>query len=124
MVRRRRMSEKKIWILNHYATNMYFNEGGRHYWFAEKLIKQGYKPTIFCASTRHNTDDVIDIENGKYHTEEKNTIPFVFVKATQYMGNGITRVLNMIDFYRNLFPVTKHYVKETGKPDVILASSV
>ena len=45
--------------MNHYATNMYFNEGGRHYWFAQNLIKQGYEPTIFCANVRHNTDDII-----------------------------------------------------------------
>ena len=33
--------------MNHYATNSYFNKGGRHYWFAENLIKSGYQPTIF-----------------------------------------------------------------------------
>ena len=60
------MSKKKIWIMNHYATNMYFNEGGRHYWFAENLIKQGYEPTIFCANVRHNTDDIIDVGDEKY----------------------------------------------------------
>jgi glycosyltransferase involved in cell wall biosynthesis len=118
------MSKKKIWIMNHYATNMYFNEGGRHYWFAENLIKQGYKPTIFCANVRHNTDDVIDVENGKYSVDIKNDIPFVFVKTTKSIGNGIDRVKNMLLFYKNLFPTAKSYSRHYGKPDIILASSV
>lgn len=119
-----RMSKKKIWIMNHYATNMYFNEGGRHYWFAENLIKQGYDPTIFCANVRHNTDDLIDVGNEKYSVDIKNNIPFVFVKTTKSLGNGIDRIKNMFLFYKNLFPSSKRYMKEHGKPDVILASSV
>ena len=118
------MSKKKIWIMNHYATNMYFNEGGRHYWFAENLIKQGYETTIFCANVRHNTDDVIDIKDRVYTTGTKEGIPFVFIKTPEYKGNGKSRVNNMISFYRNLFPVAKEYSNKYGKPDVILASSV
>lgn len=118
------MSKSKIWILNHYATNMYFNEGGRHYWFAENLIKQGYEPTIFCANIRHNTDDAIDVGEEKYSLVVKNNIPFVFVKTTKSIGNGMDRVKNMLLFYKNLFPTTKRYLKEHGVPDVILASSV
>lgn len=117
------MSKKKIWIMNHYATNMYFNEGGRHYWFAENLIKDGYEPTIFCANVRHNTDDIIDV-NGIYSKDIKDKIPFVFVKTSEYEGNGKSRILNMISFYKNLFPVSKKYIKDNLKPDVILASSV
>ncbi len=118
------MKKKKIWIMNHYATNMYFNEGGRHYWFAENLIKQGYEPTIFCANTRHNSSDIIELNGKLYSTDKIDNIPFVFVKATEYKGNGKLRVLNMVSFYKNLSLITKKYVKEDGVPDVILASSV
>lgn len=118
------MSKKKIWIMNHYATNMYFNEGGRHYWFAENLIKQGYEPTIFCANVRHNTDDIIDVGDEKCFIEIKNNITFVFVKTTKSVGNGIDRVKNMFLFFRNLFPSAKKYLQKNGKPDIILASSV
>ena len=47
--------KKKIWILNHYATNMYFDKGGRHYWFAKELIKNGYEPIIICSSFMHKS---------------------------------------------------------------------
>lgn len=115
---------KRIWIMNHYATDMFFNQGGRHYWFAENLIKNGYETTIFCANTRHNSDDIVDLKNEKYLIKSTNDIPFVFVPTTPYAGNGASRVKNMVSFYKNLFPVTKEYAKKYGKPDVILASSV
>src|SRR5690554_5209306 len=116
--------KKKIWIMNHYATNSYFSSGGRHYWFAENLIKQGYEPTIFCANTRHNSDDVIELDGKLYSADNKDNIPFVFVKTPEYKGNGKSRILNMVSFYKNLFPIAKKYAEEYGKPDVILASSV
>lgn len=118
------MKNKKIWLWNHYATDMYKNQGGRHYWFSENLIKQGYDVTVFCANTYHNKSDFIDTENKKYKTGIVNNIPFVFVKTTTALGNGIDRIKNMGLFYLNLFPVVKEYIKLNGKPDVILASSV
>ena len=38
---------KKIWILNHYATNMYFDNGGRHYSLAKYMINQNKDIEIF-----------------------------------------------------------------------------
>ena len=115
-----------IWIMNHYATNMFFNQGGRHHWFAENLRKKGYNPTIFCANTRHNVQnqDSVEIPSGKYTIKHANGIPYVFVKTVNYSGNSIRRVINMFFFYKNLFPAARGYAKAYGKPDVILASSV
>lgn len=116
--------KKNIWMFNHYATGMFFNKGGRHYWFAENLIKQNYNPTIFCANTRHNGADSIIIDKRKYKANSVNNISFVFVKTTEYKGNGFSRVKNMLMFYKNLFSVSKQYAKDNRKPDLILASSV
>jgi glycosyltransferase involved in cell wall biosynthesis len=113
-----------IWICNHYATNMFFDRAGRHYWFAENLIKAGYKPTIFCASTNHCSDNHINTNGKQYITDSVNNIPFVFVNTPKYKGNGIKRIVNMISFYKGLFKVAKEYIKLEGKPDLILASSV
>lgn len=103
---------------------MYKNRGGRHYWFAEKLIKQGYDATVFCANTYHNKSEYIDTGSKKYSTDIIDDIPFVFVKTKTALGNGIDRVKNMGLFYFNLFSVAKEYAKLNGKPDVIIASSV
>lgn len=39
--------------MNHYATGMFFNEGGRHYWFAKELQQKGYEPVIFSCNVKH-----------------------------------------------------------------------
>lgn len=113
----------KIWLMNHYATGMYKNKAGRHYWFAKQLLKSGYDVTVFSATTFQNKDE-IDTNGELYTVNSVDNIPFVFVKTIQSEGNGIKRILNMSFFYKNLFPVTKAFAKQYGKPDIILASSV
>ena len=116
--------KNSIWLWNHYATDMYKNQGGRHYWFAQNLILKGYDVTVFCANTYHNKTEFIDTGKKKFVTDILNNIPFVFVKTTPALGNGLDRVKNMVLFYWNLFSVSKQYVKDNEKPDVIIASSV
>lgn len=116
--------KKKIWLWNHYATDMYKNKGGRHYWFAENLLIEEYDATVFCANTYHNKTEFIDTGKKKFALNNINGIPFVFVKTTTALGNGFDRFKNMGLFYWNLFSVAKTYAKEHGKPDVIIASSV
>ena len=113
-----------IWILNHYATDMYFDGAGRHQSFAKYLKLNGHDAKIFCASTVHNSDINIDT-NGKLfieHTGQDN-VPYVFVKTSSYQGNGNQRIRNMVEFYFRLFKVVKSY-KKNETPDIILASSV
>ncbi|MCG1027060.1 glycosyltransferase family 4 protein [Virgibacillus halodenitrificans] len=115
--------KQKIWIMHHYATDCFYNKGGRPYWFAEHLLKKGYSPVVFSASTRHNSTDHIDINHGKYMIKKTENIPFVFVKTPKYTTNGLDRILNMGAFYKNVIPAAKRYAKYHGKPDAILASS-
>jgi len=116
--------KKNIWIWNHYATNMYKDKAGRHYSFAKNLNLKDYKATIFAATSSHNTRDNINTADKKFIVESDLEVPFVFVKTPSYSGNGKQRILNMLTFYKNLFPVAKKYAEIHGKPDVIIASSV
>ena len=118
--------KKTIWIMNHYAGGMRFDKGGRHYNFAKYLRRAGYEPVIFCANSVHGKQEAF-FEDGdlwQEHMAEEINTPFVFVKARTYQGNGKQRVLNMIDFYRNVKKAAKQYAEEHGTPDVIYASSV
>ncbi|NLN49474.1 MAG: glycosyltransferase family 4 protein [Clostridiales bacterium] len=115
---------QNVWIWNHYATNMFFDRAGRHYWFAENFIKEGYKPIIFCASTNHFSDNDVDTKGDQYATHSVNDIPFVFVNTPKYKGNGKKRIVNMISFYMGLLKTAEAYAGLNGKPNVILASSV
>lgn len=114
----------KIWIMNHYASSMYRDKAGRHYWFAKKLEEKGHKVSVFCASEFHDRQNGVDIKGSQWIIKKDNETPFIFVKVHKSRGNGIGRVRNMVEFYINLFPAMKGYAKSKGKPDVIIASSV
>ena len=118
------MAKNNIWLWNHYAIRMCEDKAGRHFWFSEKLVEQGYKTTVFCANTYHGKKDYIDTGKQKCIIKHSDKTPFVFVKTTPGVGNGIKRIKNMFLFYKNLFPVSKEYAKINNKPDVIIASSV
>lgn len=115
-----------IWILNHYAGNMLFDKGGRHYWFSKYLERNGYSPVVFCANAKHGAKEQWVESNALWEEKTADEIrtPFVYVKARLYSGNGKQRILNMFDFYRNVQKAAKEYAGLNGKPDVILASSV
>ncbi len=109
---------KNIWILNHYASE----SGGRHYKFAENLIKLGFRVKIYAASTVHNTSKNRITNSNKYLYEVHDDIPFIFIKACNYVGNDKKRIKNMLDYAMGLILVSKKFDKE--KPHIIYASSV
>jgi hypothetical protein len=114
-------SKKTIWILNHHATGMAFQHGGRHYYFAKHLIERGYDVSIFCASVHHSSQkDAVDLQGNISKELIVDGIPFVFVRTRKYQGNGLSRVLGMFDYYFNVKKACKQY----SRPDVIIGSSV
>ena len=121
--------KKKVWIMNHYAIGMLLNRGGRHYWIAEQLQRDGYEPVVFGCNAKQDADeDFFPARNGrspKWQVEHSPSgIPFVVIRSTHYKGNGISRVGNMALFAANLISSAKEYARITGAPDVIYASSV
>ena len=118
---------KTVWIINHYASHMLFDKGGRHYYFAKYLNIGGFNPIVFCANTQNYQTDQLYYDNEALWNEgyaEEIQTPFIFVKARRYKGNGKQRILNMLDFYRNVKKTAIEYAKKNGKPDIIIASSV
>lgn len=117
---------KKVWILNHYAGTMLSSKGGRHYWFAKYLNREGYNAVVFAANTKHNVREQW-IQTDSLWTEqiaEEINTPFVFVKTSLYGGNGKERIKNMFVFFKNVKKAAVEYAAKYGKPDVIIASSV
>ena len=72
--------KKRIWIINHYATRMFFEQGGRHLWMATELKKQGYEPIILCADRVHNGKEIVPVKEG-YTAKQYHGIPFLFFKT-------------------------------------------
>lgn len=116
--------KKRIWIFNHYASDTYFDNGGRHFWIAQNLIDQGYDVTIFCSNVVHNSDKVVEIENDNYTVKDNNGIKYVFVKTTKYKKNDFYRIKNMFDYYIRLINIAKKNYSIFNLPDIIYSSSV
>ena len=119
-------AEKTIWIINHYATETFFDKGGRHYWFAKYLKRMGYSPVIFGCNVVHGRPETFFQCEDKWFIRQEETldIPFVIVQANLYEGNGLSRICNMLGFYKNVLKAARQYGAQNGKPIAILASSV
>lgn len=111
---------KSIWIFNHYAGPPSISTGLRHYYFAKHLDISGYNTTIFSASSIHNSNTNLISDRKKYIKGNYDDVSFVFIKTSNYKGNGLSRLKNMIEYYLRLFTVTKYF----PKPHVIIGSSV
>jgi glycosyltransferase involved in cell wall biosynthesis len=118
-----KIKDKNIWVFHHYATPPTMNGFTRPYNFGVNLNKVGYRMKVFAASYLHFSDHNLIENNDLYMTNDETEIPFVFVKTPSSSGNGAGRVLNMISYYRNLFKVTKEFIKKNDRPDLIIASS-
>ena len=117
--------KKNVWIMNHYATDQLFNEGGRHYWFAKYLKRAGYEPVVFGCNVKHNGGGNYFQENPLWQVKQApDGFPFVVIRSTPYAGNGLIRVRNMAVFAWNLIRTARQYAQRHGRPEVILASSV
>ena len=119
--------KKNIWIINHYAGQMYFEKGMRHYWIAKFLKQKDYNPVVICSNSKHNSNGELYFDNEAIwseHIAEDINVPFAFIRSRPYSDNGRQRILNMVDFYRNLLKCRKDLAIKYGKPDMIYASSV
>lgn len=115
--------KKNIWIFHHYATPPTMSGLTRPYEFSKQLKDKGYNCTVFSSAYLHYTGENLISNGRKYIVHKDSEVPFVFVRTSEYKGNGLSRVLNMFSFAYNLFSVTKEIIKKQGKPDVIYASS-
>lgn len=91
---------------------------------AKYLKTQGYSPVIFCANVPFNKQEFIDTGSDRYSVDEVDGIIYVFIKTIVAKGNGLKRVINMYLFFKNLLKVSKDFIDNGNKPDIILASSV
>lgn len=111
-----------IWIVNHYAIPPSMGGLVRHYYFSKYLQKKGHSVKIFTSSKIHNTD-INMIQDGSLYKEEiEDGVEYTFVRSKDYKGNGVDRIINMIDLPFKMWKTMKHFYKQE-KPDVIYTSS-
>jgi glycosyltransferase involved in cell wall biosynthesis len=111
-----------IWIVNHYAIPPSLGGLVRHYYFSKYLQKKGHEVEIFTSAKIHNTDINLIKDNSLYKRKSMDGVKYTFIRSREYKGNGLDRILNMIDFPFQVIKTLNRYYKKR-KPDVIYTSS-
>ena len=109
-----------IWLINHYAVPTHLYPLARPATFAKYLMQLGHEVTIFAASTVHNSNINLITDKSKYKENKVDGIKYVYIRASQYQGNGLKRIINMFQYPLRLASVCRHF----RKPDAIIATSV
>ena len=109
-----------ILIMNHYAGSPYYGMEYRPYYLAQEWIKLGHEVTIVAANNSH-IRRVNPEPQGKVWEENVDGIRYIWLKSRPYGGNGVARMLNMLDYINGFKRNMKMFV--ALKPDVVVASS-
>ena len=113
-----------IWYINHYATPPTFGLSGRPYSLATNLEKLGHKVTVICATYHHlrqHSAPLSDQDNCRNY----DGVDYYHLPARPYKGNGLGRLLNMLDFSRAIKKLSQKIErKELPRPDVLIPSCV
>ena len=113
---------KQAWIVNHYALSPEQSGGTRHYNLASLMLSQDIESTIFASSVDYATRKDSRIPDGDQFLESnENGVKFIWLKTREYSGNGLNRLLNMLDYsFKVMNPA---FSKNLAKPDIIIGSS-
>ena len=110
----------RIWLINHYAVPPRYYPLARQNYFAKYLMRAGHEVTIFAASTVHNSDLNLIEDDTPYREDVVDGVHYVLIRCKSYHGNGVSRILNMLEFARKLPSVCDKY----PRPDAIVATSM
>ena len=110
----------RIWLINHYAVPPQYYPLARQNYFAKNLMRLGHEVTIFAASTVHNSDKNLIEDDTPYREDVVDGVHYVLIRCKGYHGNGVSRILNMLEFARKLPGVCNKY----PRPDAIVATSM
>lgn len=110
----------RIWILNHYAVPLQYYPHARPHYFAKLLKEKGNDVTVFAASSVHNSDVNLITDKSPFLESMDNGVKYVFLKASSYQDNGLSRIKNMFEYFWRVL----RYARRYEKPDIIVAMSV
>lgn len=112
-----------IWILNHHALTPDMSGGTRHYDFAKELLKRGHKVTIVASSFHYSKyQEMKEYKNKEFLLEAIDEVDFIWIKTPPYIGNGLSRVKNMLSYSSQVLKIVPKL--NLKKPDIIVGSSV
>lgn len=115
------MTQRRIWIINHYASTPATGIGGRHHNFARLLAQRGHQVTVIAARRHHILRDA-DASTAAPFIEEIDGYRFVRLTVPRYAGaHDKRRVLAWFCF---CFALLANAWRLGPRPDAILISSL
>lgn len=106
-----------ILMLSHYAGAPQYGMEYRSYYMSREWVKTGHKVMIAGASFSHLRKQQPAVER-----ENLEGIEYLWLKTRSYEGNGLARVLTMVQFVLECYRNKRLFID--FKPDVVIASSV
>lgn len=111
---------KNIWLINHYAVK----NKGRLPSLAKHFVEKGRRVCIILSSFDHFKREYLYDEEIKV-VQNVDGVSYVYIHSKPaYTNNGAKRILNMLSFCWVVMRNLKEIVKQVGKPDYVIASSV
>lgn len=109
-----------VWIINQYASTPDTGMGGRHFYMARELVRQGYKVYLITAGRHHLLRNPV-VSDEHFKLEQADGLNVVWVRVPEYSGaHSKQRILNWFLFS---WKIRKLAAVLPDKPDAILASS-
>ena len=113
---------KELWIFNHHARTGEDAGGARHFAMAKHLITRGWSVTISASGVTHRTGRNLVASGESRTVRVMDGVRFVWLKASPYKGNGLSRWKNIVEYY--LEAVKAKQVEGLGAPQFVIGSSV
>lgn len=115
------IDQKVIWIVNQYSSTPETGLGGRHYYLAQELSKQGHKVYVIAGSYSHLLHNPKEFSESTLIESIEEDFYFVWVKLPKYSNaHSKKRIINEFDFSRKISNLNRVI---NDKPDVIIHSS-
>lgn len=111
---------KKIWILNHHSGL----DGDRHYELAKEMTAAGMEVVVFMSAFDHQKEEYV-YEKEITIRQVADHVSYVWLRTKPpYHGNGVARILNMVDYCSLMRKYEHKFYERFGKPDAVIGSSV
>jgi glycosyltransferase involved in cell wall biosynthesis len=108
-----------IWYFHPYAGGPGVGRTWRPYYLGVEWRKLGHRCTVFAARNHHLLDRPAALDEER----EIDGVRYVGLPARAYQGNGLGRILNMLDYCRGMRKLAARIGKDLEKPDAIIISS-
>ncbi|MCR5061635.1 MAG: glycosyltransferase family 4 protein [Saccharofermentans sp.] len=110
-----------ILYIDHYAGSVSMGMEFRPYYLAREWQKKGHNVCIVTASFAHLRKNNPEVTKD-FSITEIDGIDYQWIKTNKYAGNGVKRVITMMQFCWKLNFHASRIAKEF-KPDIVIASS-